>query len=341
MLEIGVLKNFDSGTYKAGVQLAGSLTTYFDDISVAKNIPSSALIIGNYVIVAIPGGNPKDACVIATWPRGSPGGGAFLDLSDTPSSYSGQAGKAPKVNSAENALEFARFLLAPTGTAEWENRTYQGWELLTTATEYTVGSGQDFATLQDAAASLKGLILIQQLTIKLMEDQTLTSICTFDGLLYAGGTLLIDLNDHDIEVDYDGSGLDFRGPLYAYVRDTTGSPYAKIKAGTSANSNAWLLRVANLASVTTRNMQLDANSRPIEGMILLITFGHMECHVNTIFLDTGSAGTYTRAVQCGRGSRVDSRVILGVAADDITFSGGGMVIDSDGHIHTDAGEFTP
>ena len=75
MLEVGILKNFDSGTYKAGVQLAGSLTTYFDDISVAKNIPSSALVIGNYVILAIPGGNPKDACVIATWPEGTAGDG--------------------------------------------------------------------------------------------------------------------------------------------------------------------------------------------------------------------------------------------------------------------------
>ena len=106
MIEVGILKNFDSGIYKAGVQLAGSLTTYFDDISVAKNIPSSAMVIGNYVIVAIPGGNPKDACVIATWPQGSPGGGSFLDLSDTPSSYSSQVGKIPKVNSAEDALEF-------------------------------------------------------------------------------------------------------------------------------------------------------------------------------------------------------------------------------------------
>jgi hypothetical protein len=75
MIEIGILKNFDSGTYKAGVQLAGSLTTYFDNVSVAKNIPSSALVIGNYVILAIPGGNPKDACIIAAWPQGSPGGG--------------------------------------------------------------------------------------------------------------------------------------------------------------------------------------------------------------------------------------------------------------------------
>ena len=108
MIEVGILKNFDSGTYKAGVQLAGSLTTYFDDISVAKNIPSSALVIGNYIILAVPGGNPRDACVIATWPQGSPGGGAgsFLDLSDTPSSYSGQALKLVRVNSGETDLEF-------------------------------------------------------------------------------------------------------------------------------------------------------------------------------------------------------------------------------------------
>ena len=70
MIEIGILKYFDTVNHKAGVQLAGSLTTYFDDISVAKNIPSLALVVGNYVIVAIPGGNPSDACVIATWPSG-------------------------------------------------------------------------------------------------------------------------------------------------------------------------------------------------------------------------------------------------------------------------------
>jgi hypothetical protein len=115
MLELGILKNFDSGTYRAGVQLAGSLTTYFDDVSVAKNIPSGAMVTGNYVIVAIPGGNPKDACVIATWPQGSSGGGtgSFLDLSDTPSSYSGQAAKSLRVNPGQTALEFYHPLWTP------------------------------------------------------------------------------------------------------------------------------------------------------------------------------------------------------------------------------------
>ncbi|MGA2670132.1 MAG: hypothetical protein ABSF21_01750 [Dehalococcoidia bacterium] len=74
LLELAVLKNFDSGTYKAAVQLAGSLTTYFDDVPVSRAIPTSALVIGNRVILAIPGDNPKDACVIGTWPQGSPGG---------------------------------------------------------------------------------------------------------------------------------------------------------------------------------------------------------------------------------------------------------------------------
>ena len=75
MIEVGILKNFDSATYKAGVQLAGSLTTYFDDLNVAKNIASAAMVVGNYVIVAIPNDNPKDACIIASWPSGNSGGG--------------------------------------------------------------------------------------------------------------------------------------------------------------------------------------------------------------------------------------------------------------------------
>jgi hypothetical protein len=74
LLELAILKNFDTDTYKAGVQLAGSLTTYFDDVPVSRSIPTSALVVGNKVILAIPGDNPKDACVIAAWPQGSPGG---------------------------------------------------------------------------------------------------------------------------------------------------------------------------------------------------------------------------------------------------------------------------
>jgi len=85
MLELGILKTYDSGTHKAGVQLVGSLTTYLDNISVATNIAAEAMITGNYVLVAIPGGNPRDACVVASWPQGSSGGGgggAFYSLDE-------------------------------------------------------------------------------------------------------------------------------------------------------------------------------------------------------------------------------------------------------------------
>jgi hypothetical protein len=108
MIEIATLKNYDAATHRAAVQLAGSLTTYLDDIPVSVAIPPSDLVVGNYVILAMPGDNPRDACVIATWPQGTPGGGVgtFLDLSDTPSNYSGQSGKTAAVNGSEDGLEF-------------------------------------------------------------------------------------------------------------------------------------------------------------------------------------------------------------------------------------------
>jgi len=67
MIELGILKTWDSVNYQAGVQLAGSLTTYFDKLSVARNIASGEMIIGRHVIVAIPHGNPRDAVVIAVF----------------------------------------------------------------------------------------------------------------------------------------------------------------------------------------------------------------------------------------------------------------------------------
>jgi len=82
MLELGILKTWNSEAHKAGVQLVGSLTTYLDDISVSISIASSAMVVGNYVLVAIPGGNPRDACVVASWPAGSSGGGGGTKIQD-------------------------------------------------------------------------------------------------------------------------------------------------------------------------------------------------------------------------------------------------------------------
>jgi hypothetical protein len=67
MIEVGILKNFNGTTYQAGVQLAGSITAYFDNVNVARNIAPADMVTGRSVVLAIPGNNPKDAVVIAVF----------------------------------------------------------------------------------------------------------------------------------------------------------------------------------------------------------------------------------------------------------------------------------
>lgn len=141
--------------------MAGSIAAYLDNIPVARNIAATQMVAGRHVILAIPGDNPKDACVIAVWAGAAGGGGGggaanFLALTDTPGSYAGQAGKYPKVNAAQNALEFGQTLDDHHARHEWlgddpinarllllsltrylsnDWRTMDGW------TVYTTGSG--------------------------------------------------------------------------------------------------------------------------------------------------------------------------------------------------------
>lgn len=154
MIEVGVLKTWDSTNYKAGVQLAGSLTTYFDNISVARNIPSSAMAVGNYVIVAIPRGNPKDAAVIASWPSGGPKLNDLLDVNvPSPSNHDiidwdaatskwlkrslGDMGAHASRHQylGDDELNFARRLLALRRGMICDWQTSDNWTL------YTSGSG--------------------------------------------------------------------------------------------------------------------------------------------------------------------------------------------------------
>jgi hypothetical protein len=67
MLEIGILKNFDDVNYRASVQLVGSLTTYFDNVRVARNIPAGEMVLGRHVFIAIPDNNPGNAAIIAVF----------------------------------------------------------------------------------------------------------------------------------------------------------------------------------------------------------------------------------------------------------------------------------
>jgi hypothetical protein len=67
MLEKGILKHYDAVTHRADIQLAGSLTTYFDRVRVARNIPAAEMVIGRHVFIAIPDNNPGNAAIIAVF----------------------------------------------------------------------------------------------------------------------------------------------------------------------------------------------------------------------------------------------------------------------------------
>ena len=151
MISLGTLKSFNSTDYRAEVQLAGSIAAYLDNIPVARNIAASQMVAGRHVIVAIPGGNPKDACVVAVWDAAAGGGGGggastFLDLTDTPSSYSKER-FFPRINEAKNALEFVRgYEFGQIITAwQWELATFPLW------TSDVTGSGvvlKEFGNLE-------------------------------------------------------------------------------------------------------------------------------------------------------------------------------------------------
>lgn len=84
---------------KLKIEAVGYLRQELDDLKsrVGANVISGGLTRGGVLkLIAENGG----------------GASTFLDLTDTPSAYTGQAGKAVVVNLAENALEF----VAPTGT---------------------------------------------------------------------------------------------------------------------------------------------------------------------------------------------------------------------------------
>jgi hypothetical protein len=68
MIKKGILKSFDSNTYLATVQIAGSLSVWLENIPTSRAIPSSEMISGrNVAVLFIDAGNPSDAVVIAVW----------------------------------------------------------------------------------------------------------------------------------------------------------------------------------------------------------------------------------------------------------------------------------
>jgi len=64
----GVLKNFNSSTYTATVQLASSYKVYLEDVTVARNLPTAEMTAGRKVaVILFDEHNPKEAVVVAVY----------------------------------------------------------------------------------------------------------------------------------------------------------------------------------------------------------------------------------------------------------------------------------
>ncbi len=67
-LRKAILKSFDSGSYTATLQLAGSHKAYLDGVTVARNLPAAEMVLGRRVtVILFDEHNAKDAVVIAVY----------------------------------------------------------------------------------------------------------------------------------------------------------------------------------------------------------------------------------------------------------------------------------
>jgi len=68
MTKKGILKAFDSGTYTATVQIAGSLSVWLEGVPVSRGIPSDEMIVGrNCTMIFLDESNPRVALVAAVY----------------------------------------------------------------------------------------------------------------------------------------------------------------------------------------------------------------------------------------------------------------------------------
>lgn len=68
MIKRGILKAFDSVTYTATVQIAGSLSVWLEDVPVNRGIETTDMVVGrNVALIFLDPGNPSDAVVVAVW----------------------------------------------------------------------------------------------------------------------------------------------------------------------------------------------------------------------------------------------------------------------------------
>ncbi len=64
----GTIKGFDSVSYKATVQVAGSLSVWLEGVAVARNIPPSEMIAERRcALIFFDETNPEDAVLVAVY----------------------------------------------------------------------------------------------------------------------------------------------------------------------------------------------------------------------------------------------------------------------------------
>lgn len=64
----GIVKGFNAATYKATVQVAGSLFVWLEGVSVAMNISSSEMVVGREcAVIFFDEANPQDAVLVAVY----------------------------------------------------------------------------------------------------------------------------------------------------------------------------------------------------------------------------------------------------------------------------------
>ena len=64
----GTVQAFDGATYKATVQLAGSIPTWLAGVRVSRAIPAGEMVAGRgCAVLFLDSANPDEAVVIAVW----------------------------------------------------------------------------------------------------------------------------------------------------------------------------------------------------------------------------------------------------------------------------------
>jgi len=64
----GVVKSFNAVTYKATVQVAGSLSVWLEEVPVARNIASGEMVTGRRcALIFFSESDPRDALVVGVY----------------------------------------------------------------------------------------------------------------------------------------------------------------------------------------------------------------------------------------------------------------------------------